>query len=136
MRFDGKVVVVAGATSGVGLETARRVGSEGARVVIADLDIGEAGQAAGEVKTSNAPDAWASACDVSSQDQVRSTVDGTVGRFGRLDVVVDNAGSMTFKPIRRRQAARRPAGPFLASGDAALLQRTDVRVDGGRLDHL
>jgi NAD(P)-dependent dehydrogenase (short-subunit alcohol dehydrogenase family) len=99
MRFQDKVVIVTGAASGVGLETAKRFGSEGARVVIADLDLQKAGQAAEQVKAAGAPDTWASACDVSSEAQVEATAGGAVERFGRLDVVVNNAGLMTFKPI-------------------------------------
>jgi meso-butanediol dehydrogenase/(S,S)-butanediol dehydrogenase/diacetyl reductase len=55
--------------------------------------------AAEEVRAAGAPDAWASACDVSKEEQVEATVAGAITRFGRVDVVVNNAGLMVFKPI-------------------------------------
>jgi len=99
MRFQDKVAIVTGAASGIGLATAKRLASEGCRVVIADLDGDKAGEAAAAVKLAGAPDALGCTCDVSKDDQVSSTVDAAVGKFGRLDVVVNNAGLMVFKPI-------------------------------------
>lgn len=88
-----------GAASGIGLATARLFAQEGARVVIADLRLDKAEAAATSLKSSGAPDAWGAACDVSKESDVIATVDGAIKRFGRFDVVVNNAGLMTFKPI-------------------------------------
>jgi meso-butanediol dehydrogenase/(S,S)-butanediol dehydrogenase/diacetyl reductase len=99
MRFTNKVVIVTGAASGIGLATAKRFGAEGARVVLADLNGDRVGAAANEVKQAGAADAWGSVCDVSRSDNVKATVDGAVERFGQLDVVVNNAGLMVFKPL-------------------------------------
>ncbi|MFL6228154.1 MAG: SDR family NAD(P)-dependent oxidoreductase [Pyrinomonadaceae bacterium] len=99
MRFTDRVAIVTGAASGIGLATAKRLGSEGARVVIADLNEDKARAAAEEVRAAGAPDAWAAACDVSQEDQVEAACAGAVARCGRLDVVVNNAGLMVFKPI-------------------------------------
>src|SRR5436190_10074133 len=101
MRFEGKAVIVTGAASGIGLATAQRFGFEGARVVIADLDPAKAERAAGQVKAAGAPDAWSAGCDVSQESQVAACVEQTVQRFGRLDVIVNNAGVMTFKPLEQ-----------------------------------
>lgn len=92
-------MIVTGAGSGIGLATARRFGSEGAKVVIADMDVAKAGAAAETVKHAGAPDAWDCACDVSDEAQVMSCVESTIERFGAIDVIVNNAGLMTFEPI-------------------------------------
>ena len=99
MRFDGKVVIVTGAASGIGLATAKRFGAEGARVVVADLNEDKAQQAADSVKAAGAPDAMGVSCDVSQQAQVANCVQQTLQRFGRLDVIVNNAGLMITKPF-------------------------------------
>ncbi len=98
-RFASKTVIVTGAASGIGLATATRFGSEGARVVIADRDATHAATAADSVKAAGAPDAWGAACDVSDEGAVTACVEETLKRFGSLDVVVNNAGLMTFTPL-------------------------------------
>jgi NAD(P)-dependent dehydrogenase (short-subunit alcohol dehydrogenase family) len=98
-RFAGKTVIVTGAASGIGLATAKRFGGEGARVVIADRDAKHSSEAASAVKAAGAPDAWGAVCDVSDEKAVGDCVAGTLKRFGALDVVVNNAGLMTFTPL-------------------------------------
>lgn len=98
-RFSGRVALVTGAASGIGLATAKRLGSEGARVVLADLDAARLEPAAAEVRGAGAPDAWGARCDVSSEAEVEATLAGTVERFSRVDVIVNNAGLMVFKPL-------------------------------------
>ena len=52
-----------------------------------------------EVKAAGAPDVWASICNVAIEAQVEATVNETLKRFGRLDVIVNNAGLMQFKAL-------------------------------------
>src|ERR1041385_770767 len=99
MRFNEKTVIVTGAASGIGLATAKRFGSEGARVVIADLNLAKAQSAADEVKRAGAEDAAGMACDVAEEEQVISVVRQTLDKFQGLHVVVNNAGLMIFKPL-------------------------------------
>ena len=87
-RLDGKVAVVTGGSSGIGAGTVRRFVSEGCRVVIADVqrDPGELlAKELGETVV------FAS-CDVTREDDVAAAVDLAVERFGRLDVMFNNAG--------------------------------------------
>jgi 3-oxoacyl-[acyl-carrier protein] reductase len=81
-----RVAVVTGAGQGIGREIARSLRSFGANVVLADIDGGAAKAAAEEVG------GLGLACDVTSEEQVRSVVADTVRAFGRLDVFVNNAG--------------------------------------------
>ena len=99
MRFSGKVVVVTGGASGIGLATARRFASEQAKVIIADRDLAKAEAAAQQLRAEGAANGLACACDVSMEAQVQATVDVAVRQFGRLDVVVNNAGLMTFRAL-------------------------------------
>lgn len=101
MRFTDKSVIVTGAAGGIGLAVARRFGSEGANVVIADLSAEQASAAAEQVKQGGAPDCLGVVCDVSQPAQVQACVDAALTRFGRWDVVVNNAGLMIEKPLEQ-----------------------------------
>jgi NAD(P)-dependent dehydrogenase (short-subunit alcohol dehydrogenase family) len=84
--LGGKVAVVTGAASGIGAETARRLAEEGSRVVVADL-ADEAGEAvAAEVRGLYVR------VDVSAPDEVRALYATAADHFGRVDVLVNNAG--------------------------------------------
>ena len=97
MRFEDRVVIVTGAGGGIGLATACRLASEGARVVAAVHSEKHLADVETAVRNAGAPDAWACLCDVSDEASVTACTAGTVERWGRLDGVVNNAGVMDFK---------------------------------------
>lgn len=99
MRFQNKVVIITGGASGIGLAVAKRMASEGARIVLADLNRDALATAEPQVKAAGAPEVWGSICNVAEEAQVEATVSETLKRFGRLDVVVNNAGLMQFKAL-------------------------------------
>jgi 3-oxoacyl-[acyl-carrier protein] reductase len=88
MRLANKVAIVTGAASGFGAEIARRFSEEGAHVVLADVNLDGAKRVAGELPIKG----LAMACDVSRRLDVAALVATTFDRFGKLDVVVNNAG--------------------------------------------
>jgi len=104
MQFRDKAVIVTGAGGGIGLATARLFASEGARVVIAEFDEAK-GRAAADALRAAGGDAMALRCDVASEADVVRVVDAAFERHGRLDVVVNNAGRMIFKPIEAHDEA-------------------------------
>ena len=99
MRLADKTAIVTGAASGIGLAIATRLGAEGARVILADLDQAKAEAAAQAVRQAGAPDTAAAVCDVSDEAAVTRCCQLAIDRFGRLDIIVNNAGLMTFKPL-------------------------------------
>lgn len=97
MLLQDKVAIVTGATGGIGLAIARRFAAEGARVALADLDAAKAQDAARTIAAEST--ALGLRCEVSSEPEVEQTCRQVADRFGRLDVVANCAGLMTFTPL-------------------------------------
>jgi NAD(P)-dependent dehydrogenase (short-subunit alcohol dehydrogenase family) len=90
-RVAGKVALVTGAASGLGAETARRLAAQGASVMLTDLAV-EAGEAVVAEILERGGQATFLSHDVTSETDWAGVVAGSVERFGRLDVLVNNAG--------------------------------------------
>ncbi len=90
-RLEGKVAVITGSTSGIGAATAKRFHEEGARVVVSGRNR-ERGQA---IATALGRDAAFCAADVVKEEDIANLIAFAVDRFGRLDVLFNNAGDAT-----------------------------------------
>ncbi len=94
-RFEGRVAIVTGAASGIGEATARRLGSEGASLVLADIDAARLGDVAAQLAAGGIP-VVSSCIDVSAAPPVADLVQLAIGSFGRLDILINNAGISAF----------------------------------------
>ncbi|GAA4730373.1 SDR family oxidoreductase [Nocardioides endophyticus] len=86
-RFDGKTVVITGGGSGIGAATAARFGAEGAHVVVLDIE-----RAAATAVAESLPDSLAICADVADPSAVEQAFDEAFDRYGRIDVIFNNAG--------------------------------------------
>ncbi|WP_417509330.1 SDR family NAD(P)-dependent oxidoreductase [Microbacterium sp.] len=100
MRLDGKVALITGGASGIGFATVQKFVREGAKVMIADIDLARAEVAASEVAAGGFEGSVAAvAVDVSKFDEVEGAVARAVEVFGKLDVIFNNAGIAGGRPL-------------------------------------
>ena len=104
MKLENKVAIVTGAASGIGKDIAKLFAREGARVVIADLN--QKGADAVAVELGGAKCAIGVAVDVTNEAQTEACVAKTIGAFGRLDILISNAGIQTVAPIDQFEFAK------------------------------
>ena len=98
-ELKGRVAVVTGGNGGIGLGMARGLAGAGAAVVIAGRNAEKSRRAVAEL-TGLGAEAAAIECDVAEESAVEALVRGAVDRFGRLDVLVNNAGMNIRKPVQ------------------------------------
>jgi len=99
-NIKGKVVVITGASSGLGEATARLLSSQGASVVLGARRVDRI-QALADELTGSGSKALAITTDVTQYDQVKRLVDAAVRTYGRIDVMINNAGLMPMSPLER-----------------------------------
>jgi 3-hydroxybutyrate dehydrogenase len=134
MRLSGKVAAITGAASGIGLEIARAFAREGAKLALADIDRPAVEKAATEIAAAGLP-ALALAMDVTSEAEVDAGFDRVIEAFGRIDILVSNAGIQILCPIEalsledwRRMLAVHLDGAFLTT--RAALRHMYARGNG------
>jgi NAD(P)-dependent dehydrogenase (short-subunit alcohol dehydrogenase family) len=99
-RLVGKVAFITGGGGGIGRATAERFAEEGAKVVVADIDqpAGEAAAGSARQRASNrGGDAHFVRCDVTERTSVQAAVQATIARYGKLDILHNNAGGSTLQ---------------------------------------
>jgi 3-oxoacyl-[acyl-carrier protein] reductase len=92
LGLSGKAALVGGASRGIGRAVALSLAREGCRVAICARDAGRLDATAGEIRRETGVEALAVPCDMARPDDIRRFVAATVEAFGRLDIVVNNAG--------------------------------------------
>src|SRR5436190_10663903 len=97
-RLEGKVAWISGGTSGIGEATARLFAKQGAAVAIIGRRQAHARRIAREINAAGGQ-ALAVACNVSNERQVRDSIRRTVERFGKVNILVNNAGMVQVKPL-------------------------------------
>jgi 3-oxoacyl-[acyl-carrier protein] reductase len=100
MRLNDKVAIVTGARRGIGLAIALQMAKEGASVVVCDINQEECQKVVTEIENSGKK-GLAIKCDVSSRTEVENLVQSTLEKFGKLDILVNNAARADFKSFLR-----------------------------------
>jgi 2,3-dihydroxy-2,3-dihydro-p-cumate dehydrogenase len=98
-RFEGKVAVVTGAGRGIGYACAERLASEGAKLVIGDLDQTQVDAAVAKLRAEFGAGVVGIAGDLSLQEVAGKTIAAATTHFGRLDILVNNAGGGVLRPF-------------------------------------
>lgn len=99
MSVKNKVTLITGGASGLGLGMAKVFAKQGAKVIIADLDLDSSQAVTKELSYEYDVETLAVQMDVTNEEQVNAGVDATVEKFGRIDTVINNAGIQIISPI-------------------------------------
>ncbi len=136
MNLLNKTAIVTGSRRGIGKAIALALAEEGANVVITDVSQEDCQKVADEIQNTGGK-AIALKCDISSKSEILAMVESTISRFGRVDILVNNAASGVIKPFVRlteedwdRTFAVNVRGAFLCSQAVA---RNMIKNGGGRI---
>jgi NAD(P)-dependent dehydrogenase (short-subunit alcohol dehydrogenase family) len=96
MRLESKVAIITGAGSGIGRATAEIFAEEGAKVIVADIDATSGAKTAGQIRDAGGA-AELFQLDISNEGESKKLADYTVGLWGRIDILVNNAATFVLK---------------------------------------
>ncbi len=125
-KMEGRVAIITGASRGLGKMMALTLAEAGTRVVVVSRDLEAVSAVAAEIESIYGTPCRAVACDVTDQDQVRRLVRTTVDAFGKVDVLINNAGinirgaieDLSLEEFRRVQETN-VTGPWLLCREVA-----------------
>jgi NAD(P)-dependent dehydrogenase (short-subunit alcohol dehydrogenase family) len=100
MKLQGKVAIVTGAASGIGRASAFAFAREGAKVVVVDRDERRGEETAAAIRAQGHAAYFAKA-DVAVESEVKTVIEDTIARWGRLDILFNNAGVVLVKPLEQ-----------------------------------
>jgi NAD(P)-dependent dehydrogenase (short-subunit alcohol dehydrogenase family) len=144
MRFDGQTAIVTGAAQGIGAAVAIALASEGANVVVSDINEPGVRPVSDTINSLGTGSCLALGCDVSDESQVEEMLRRTVEQFGQLDVLVntaawlDPAGPVVDLPVERFQYAlganltgtflccKHALKPMIAAGKGAIVNISSI----------
>lgn len=98
MNLEGKVAIITGGASGIGLASAKRLAEVGATIALCDINETNGKEAAAEIQKLGT-EARFYTCDVTSDNECRRTIDAIFGDFGRIDILFNNAGIIWRKSV-------------------------------------
>jgi len=128
MKLKDQVAIVAGGANGVGKATSKLLAQEGAKIMIADLDIENASKVADEIKAMGYEAATVKV-DVRKEEEAKEMARATLDRFGQIDILANVAGGSTGRFIRDRS---RLTVPFAESIKEEWDQMIDSNLNGAR----
>ena len=130
MKFKNKTVIVIGAGQGLGEAIAHKFGSEGANVVVSDINAANAEKTAKDIKAKYKVETLSFSSDVTNENDIQKMVDKTLDKFKTLDVLISNAGILIAEDITDFDAAKwrkvidvNLVGYFIAAKAAAKIMK-------------
>ncbi|MFP1721679.1 SDR family NAD(P)-dependent oxidoreductase [Lonsdalea quercina] len=147
-RLAGKVAIITGAAKGIGRATAELFAAQGAQLMLADVDAAGVKDLAVRL-SEHGNKVTAQACDVRHEDDIRRTIDATLAEFGRIDILVANAGIIPEATLEEATAelwdetfavdargmflsAKYAASEMVKAGKGAIVFLSSISAAGGQ----